>query len=91
MVKRDSVINLEVYATLSQSMVVANDYDVVLFTSPSNVDSYFEKNTWHPHQKAIAMGEATGKSLEKLKIKKYTMPKSFDDLGLLHAILGIKY
>jgi uroporphyrinogen-III synthase len=90
MVKRDSVINLEVYATLSQSMEVSSDYEIVLFTSPSNVESYFEKNVWHPHQKAIAMGEATGKALEKVKIKKYTMPKSFDDLGLLQAILGLK-
>ena len=91
MVKRDSVINLEVYATLNRSREVNPDFDVVIFTSPSNVESYFEKNTWSPKQKAIAMGEATGKALEKLKIKKYTMPKSFDDLGLLHAVLGLSY
>lgn len=90
MVKRDSVINLEVYATLHKSREVANDFDVVIFTSPSNVESYFEKNTWQAHQQAIAMGEATGKALEKLKIKKYSMPKSFDDLGLLQAVLGLK-
>lgn len=90
MVKRDSVINLEVYATLHHSQEIASDFQVVVFTSPSNVESYFEKNTWQPHQKAIAMGEATGKALEKVKIKKYSMPKSFDDLGLVQAILSLK-
>ncbi len=90
MVKRDSVINLEVYATLHKSREVASEFEVVIFTSPSNVEAYFEKNTWHPHQQAIAMGEATGKALEKVKIKKYTTPKSFDDLGLLQAVLGLK-
>lgn len=89
MVKRENVVNLEVYATLKISEEISTENEIVLFTSPSNVESYFEKNTWHSHQKAIAMGEATGKALEKLKIKKYTMPRSFDDLGLLHAVLAI--
>jgi len=91
MVKRDSVINLEVYATLNKSREVAPDFDVVIFTSPSNVESYFEKNTWQPGQKAIAMGEATGKALEKVKIKKYSMPKSFNDLGLIQSVLALSY
>lgn len=89
MVKRDNVINLEVYATLKHSVEISSDYEVLIFTSPSNVEAYFEKNTIHPHQKVIAMGESTGKALEKLKFKKYTMPKSFDDLGLVQAVLGL--
>jgi hydroxymethylbilane synthase len=89
MVKRDNVINLEVYATLKHSVEVPADFEIVIFTSPSNVEAYFEKNQVHPHQKLIAMGESTGKALEKLKIKKYTTPRSFDDLGMLQAILAI--
>ncbi len=89
MVKRDNVINLEVYATLKHSIEVSSDFEILIFTSPSNVEAYFEKNTIHPHQKVIAMGESTGKALEKLKFKKYTLPKSFDDLGLVQAVLGV--
>jgi hydroxymethylbilane synthase len=89
MVKRDNVINLEVYATLKHSIEISQDYEIIIFTSPSNVEAYFEKNTLHPHQKVIAMGESTGKSLEKLKFRKYTMPKTFDDLGLFQAVLGV--
>jgi uroporphyrinogen-III synthase len=89
MVKRENVVNLEVYATLNISEEISPENEVIIFTSPSNVESYFEKNIWQDHQKAIAMGEATGKALEKLKIKKYSMPRSFDDLGLLQSVLGL--
>jgi uroporphyrinogen-III synthase len=89
MVKRENVVNLEVYATLNISEEISPENEIIIFTSPSNVESYFEKNTWQDHQKAIAMGEATGKALEKIKIKKYNMPRSFDDLGLLQAVLGL--
>ena len=89
MVKRDNVVNLEVYATLNISQEISTENEVLIFTSPSNVESYFEKNTIHPHQKLIAMGEATGKALEKLKFKKFTLPRSFDDLGLLQAVLAL--
>lgn len=89
MVKRDNVINLEVYATLKHSIEISQDHEIIIFTSPSNVEAYFEKNILHPHQKVIAMGESTGKALEKLKFRKYTMPKTFDDLGLFQAVLGV--
>jgi len=89
MVKRENVINLEVYATLKHSLEISPEFNILVFTSPSNVEAYFEKNQVQPHQRVIAMGESTGKALEKLKIRKYTMPRSFDDLGMLQAILGI--
>jgi hydroxymethylbilane synthase len=89
MVKRENVFNLEVYATLKQSVEVDESFDVLVFTSPSNVEAYFEKNKVFPAQQLIAMGESTGKALEKLKHKKYTMPVSFDDLGLVQAVLNV--
>lgn len=88
MVKRDNVFNLEVYATLKHSIEVNEDFEILVFTSPSNVEAFFEKNKISPSQKVVAMGESTGKALEKMKCKNYTMPKSFDDLGLVQAVLG---
>ncbi len=90
MVKRENVFNLEVYATLKHSVEISPDFNLLIFTSPSNVEAYFEKNKVHPGQKLIAMGESTGKALEKLKIKTYSMPPSFDDLGLFQAVLGVQ-
>lgn len=89
MVKRENVFNLEVYATLKHSTEIAEDTDVLVFTSPSNVEAYFEKNKWKPHHQAVAMGDATGKALEKLKIKTYVKPQSFDELGLVQAVLAL--
>ena len=89
MVKRDNVFNLEVYATLKHSIEINPENEIIIFTSPSNVEAFFEKNKLSPHQKIIAMGEATGKALSKLKIKNISMPQSFDDLGLVRAVLGV--
>jgi hydroxymethylbilane synthase len=89
MVKRDNVFNLEVYATLKHAVQVDEKSEIIVFTSPSNVESFFEKNKVHPSQRIVAMGEATGKALEKAGVKKYSLPQSFDDLGIVRAILGI--
>ena len=89
MPKQDNVVNLNVYATIKQSVEIKPETQILVFTSPSNVESYFEKNSWKPSQKVIAMGEATEFALKKQKIKVSTKPKSFTDLGLLHAILSL--
>ncbi|HQQ94876.1 MAG TPA: hydroxymethylbilane synthase [Bacteroidia bacterium] len=89
MLKWDNVFNLEVYATLKQSVQMGDDVNVIVFTSPSNVEAWFEKNSWKPHHQAVAMGDATGKMLEKFKVKTYAKPQSFDDLGLVQAILSL--
>jgi hydroxymethylbilane synthase len=89
MVKKENVFNLEVYATLKHSVELSADHSILVFTSPSNVEAWAEKNKLLPGQKIIAMGESTGKALEKIKIKTYTMPQSFDELGLVRAILGV--
>jgi hydroxymethylbilane synthase len=89
MVKRENVFNLEVYATLKHSVTVGEEFDIVVFTSPSNVEAFFEKNKVLPHQLVVAMGEATGNALVKEKVRKFTKPQSFDDLGLFQAILGV--
>jgi phosphoglycolate phosphatase len=43
-VKRDNVINLEVYATLKHSQVVGAENGLIIFTSPSNVEAFFESS-----------------------------------------------
>lgn len=89
MVKRDNVFNLEVYATLKQSFEIAASHEILVFTSPSNVEAFLEKNKILPSHKVVAMGESTGKSLEKAGCKIYKMPQSFDDLGLVQVILSL--
>ncbi len=89
MAKRDNVLNLNVYVTMKHGEEINPETQIVVFTSPSNVQAYFEKNKWQPHQKAVAMGDATAAALNKLKIKVAVKPISFDDLGLVQSILSI--
>ena len=89
MPKRDNVINLNVYATIKHSVDVNPETQIVIFTSPSNVQAYFEKNKWNAGQKAIAMGDATAAALNKAKVKVAAKPASFDDLGLFQAVLSV--
>lgn len=89
LVSRESAINLPVYMTLKHPVTIDISTQVVVFTSPSNVDAFFEMNKWQPHYKAVAMGDATGNALERKGVKKYAKPHTFDDLGLFQSVLGV--
>lgn len=87
--KKENAINLPVYATLKHSYTVAPDTNIIIFTSPSNVEAFFESNTFGAMMKAVAMGDATRSALLRKKVKEadITLATSFDDLGLFRAVL----
>lgn len=87
--KPQNVIDLPIYATLKVPYEVSAKTDILVFTSPSNAESFLEKNSVQPHQKVIAMGESTEKALLKARVKPEQIhkPYAFDDLGLFRAIL----
>jgi hydroxymethylbilane synthase len=82
------IIDLPVYETVLEEDVEASSADVVIFTSPSNVDAYFADNLLDPHQKVIAIGKSTGKKFEEMGVR-YTLPFSPDEIGLAEAVFGI--
>lgn len=84
-----NAINLVVYETLKQGIEIDTKTQIVVFTSPSNVHAFFEKNKWQAHYKAVAMGEATEHALYRKGIRKPSKPISFDDLGLMQCILSL--
>ncbi len=87
--KRENAINLVVYATLKHSIEISEDTEIIVFTSPSNVEAFFEKNKFGVNQKAVAMGEATQNALKKKKVNVNSIrtPITFDDLGLFQSVL----
>lgn len=89
LVSKDSAINLPVYQTLKHPTVVDASTHIVVFTSPSNVEAFFEKNKWNQSCKAVAMGDATAATLAKKGVRKMAKPHSFDDLGLFQAVLSL--
>lgn len=88
MVKKDNAINIPVYHTIKHSAEVDASYTILVFTSPSNVEAFMEKNKILISQKVVAMGDATANALIKHKIKDIAKPVTFDDLGLLQAVLS---
>ncbi len=89
--KKENVIDVVVYETIKNSEIKirSSEFDVFVFTSPSNVETFFEKNKISSEQKVVAMGDATANALKKYKVKVNKHPASFDDLGLVQAVMGI--
>jgi len=82
------IIDLPVYETVIEEVVSASPADVLVFTSPSNVEGYFRDNLLENYQRVIAIGKSTGKKLEELNIP-YTLPFSPDEVGLSEAVFGL--
>lgn len=89
--KKEQVIDLVVYETIKKNLgkLPVTSCQLLVFTSPSNVDAFFEKNNISPEQKVIAMGDATANALKKFKVKANKQPASFDDLGLVQAVMSL--
>lgn len=84
------VINLPVYQTRIDTNVSKSNADVLIFTSPTNVEAYFADNLMDPGQKIICIGRSTGRKIEELGLS-YTLPFSPDEIGLAEAVFGLDY
>ncbi|RYY29207.1 MAG: hydroxymethylbilane synthase, partial [Sphingobacteriaceae bacterium] len=83
-------IDLPVYETVLEENAEASAAEVLIFTSPSNVEAYFEDNLLDVDQQVIAIGKSTGKKLDEIGVK-YTLPFSPDEVGLAEAVFGLSY
>jgi len=90
--KKENVKDVVVYETVKSvgnwQSAVGNP-QIFIFTSPGNVEAFFEKNTISADKKVIAMGDATANALKKFKVKVNAKPVSFDDLGLVQAVMSL--
>ena len=82
------VIDLPIYETVLEDDVEASGADVLVLTSPSNVDAYFAENLLDPYQKVVAIGKSTGKKFDEMGVK-YALPFSPDEVGLAEAVFGL--
>ncbi len=82
------IIDLPVYETIHEDNVEASAAEILIFTSPSNVEAYFADNLLDPGQQVIAIGKSTGKKLEEVGLS-YVLPYSPDETGLAEAVFGI--
>ncbi|TJZ50860.1 hydroxymethylbilane synthase [Sphingobacterium olei] len=84
------VIDVPIYETVLAENVNKSNADVLIFTSPSNVDAYFQENLVDPDQKIICIGYSTAGAIEKMGLK-YTLPYTPDEIGLAEAVFGLEY
>ncbi|MBB5638594.1 hydroxymethylbilane synthase [Pedobacter cryoconitis] len=82
------IIDLPIYETVIEENIDHTYADVLIFTSPSNVEAYFADNLLDPGQKVIAIGNSTGKKFEEMGVD-YVLPYSPDEIGLAEAVFGI--
>ncbi|TWR26371.1 hydroxymethylbilane synthase [Mucilaginibacter pallidiroseus] len=82
------IIDLPVYETVLEENVEPSGAEVLVFTSPSNVEAYFADNLLEPGQKVVAIGKSTGRKFEEMGVK-YTLPFSPDEVGLAEAVFGL--
>ncbi|RZK42822.1 MAG: hydroxymethylbilane synthase [Pedobacter sp.] len=83
------IVDLPIYETVTEDNIDGTAAEVLIFTSPSNVDAYFAENLLEPEQKVIAIGNSTGKKFEEMGVS-YSLPYSPDEIGLAEAVFGIE-
>lgn len=85
-----NIVELTVYETVFEDNVAPSFAEVLIFTSPSNVESYFVNNLLEPDQQVISIGKSTGQILDAMGVK-YSLPFSFDEMGLAEAVFALDY
>ncbi|RZK82491.1 MAG: hydroxymethylbilane synthase [Pedobacter sp.] len=83
------IVDLPIYETVVEDDIDQTYADVLIFTSPSNVDAYFAENLLDPGQQVIAIGNSTGKKFDEMGVS-YSLPYSPDEIGLAEAVFGIE-
>jgi len=81
--------DLSVYKNNLRTDFILPFADILVFTSPSNVQAYFEKYRLLEGQEIIATGTTTCDKLKFYGIKDFTMPSSFEDGAILDTILSL--
>jgi hydroxymethylbilane synthase len=82
------IVDLPIYETVIEENIDQSSADILIFTSPSNVEAYFADNLLDPGQQVIAIGNSTGKKFDEMGVT-YAMPYSPDEIGLAEAVFGI--
>lgn len=81
--------DLIVYENQPLSNFDTIDADILVFTSPMNVETYFNKMTLKSNQKMVSIGNTTAKSLELLGFDDFFIATTPSEKGLIEAVLAL--
>ena len=87
----DAIIakDLVIYENQPLSDFDAIEADILVFTSPMNVEAYFNKMVLKPNQKIVSIGNTTAKALKNLGFERFFIAETPSEKGLVKAVLGI--
>lgn len=85
----DRVIDRVVYYTVNHQDYQVPKTDLLLFTSPSNVEAYFRSNRLPSGSRVIAMGNATANALKRHEVFDPAKPVGFDEASLAECVFGV--
>ena len=81
-----TIIELITYKTQLVSEKLAQQPDIILFTSPSNVDGFLLTNKVTPQTHMLAIGETTADHLRSLDFANVHVSKSTDEKALIKTL-----
>lgn len=84
----NTTYNIYTYKTIIRSDFDIPYTDIAVFTSPSNVTSYFNKYKLDPRQLVIGMGFSTKQKLTEYGVRNVILPIEFSEQGLHDAIIN---
>jgi hydroxymethylbilane synthase len=83
------VNDLVTYKTTVVASANIPEADVLIFTSPSNVDAFMSLSSITANQKVIALGTSTAKQLQKHNITPAVVPNTPTEVGVLDAVFSV--
>ncbi|RMG77973.1 MAG: hydroxymethylbilane synthase [Bacteroidetes bacterium] len=83
------VENLILYKTVPNPQRIDENYDIAIFTSPSNVEAFFKMNKLPENVTVIAIGNTTKNKLKEYTDKSVITPWEWSELALADTVLGL--
>ncbi len=83
----NTTYNIYTYKTTIRTDFELPYTDILIFTSPSNVDAYFQKYRVDVRQTVIAMGSTTRYRLSGYGVKHVAVPAAFSEMGLFESLV----
>ena len=79
-----------VYNTILNPILFDSPFDILIFTSPSNVDSFILKNSITSNQQLIAIGHTTAKHIQRIyPTYNVLVPDTFSEVSILNTLKNI--
>ncbi len=84
----NTVQEIVFYDTIPNNWIAPTDFDLILFTSPSNVDAYIEHHEVRPDTICLAIGEKTAEAIEKHELQA-TISEGYLETDLFTKIMSL--